>query len=178
MDELVERIISIIIQREKKTLFLSCQASTDINGKSQAFLYNKYIHLRDVDIQFLERFKNKDWNDSLVAWLYQSYNYDCCLSFELAFSDTNLIPNELFNCSVKLFNEQGKQYILFPKKIITFQQIALLTSEQILLLASNQVITDLAKERLLEKKITVKERSLPYYADGKSNWKCGFNSER
>ncbi|MGX7204258.1 PduM family microcompartment protein [Enterococcus pingfangensis] len=178
MDELVERIISIIIQREKKTLFLSCQASTDIDRGISAFLYNKYIHLTEVDILFLERFKNKDQNDSFIKWLYQSYNYDCCLIFELAFSNTDLIPNELFNeCSVKLFNNQGKQYLLFPKKIITFQQVAMLSSKQILLLASNQSITDLAKERLQEMKITVIERSLPY-ADGKSNWKCSFNPKR
>lgn len=178
MDELVERIISIIIQREKQTLILSCQTSTDINRENHAFLYNKHIYLTDVDVLFLERFKNKDQNDAFIKWLYQSYNYDCCLEFELAFSNTDLIPNELFNCSVKLVNTQGKQYCFFSKKIITFQQVAMLTSDYILLLASNQFVTDLAKERLLEKKVTVIERSSPYYADGKSNWKRGFNSEK
>lgn len=160
MDELVERIISIINQREENTLFLSCRTPSHINQGISGFLYNKQIHLTEVDILFLERFIKKDTEDPLVRWLYQSYDYDCRLTFELAFSNTDLIPNELFNdCSVKLLNNQGKQYFLFPNKVITYQQIAMLTQEDILLLAAKQLVTDLAKDRLREKKIIVVERS-------------------
>lgn len=117
MDELVERIISIINQREHNTLFLSCRTPSQINQGIKGFLYNKQIHLSEVDVLFLERFIKKDSDDPLVRWLYQSYNYDCHLTFELAFSNTDLIPNELFNeCSVTLLNNQGKQYFQFPKK--------------------------------------------------------------
>ena len=178
MDELVERIISIINQREHNTLFLSCRTPSQINQGIKGFLYNKQIHLSEVDVLFLERFIKKDSDDPLVRWLYQSYNYDCHLTFELAFSNTDLIPNELFNeCSVTLLNNQGKQYFQFPKKVITYQQVAMLTQEDILLLASNQLITDLARERLQEKKVIVVERSSPY-ADGKSSWKCSFDPNR
>jgi len=160
MDELVVRIISIINQREQNTLFLSCRTPSHTNQEIRSFLYNKHIHLTEVDILFLERFIKKDSEDPLVKWLYHSYDYDCCLTFELAFSNTDLIPNELFNeCSVTLLNNQGKQYFRFPKKIITYQQIAMLTQEDILLLASNQLITDLARDRLREKKVIVIERS-------------------
>ena len=76
-----------------------------------------------------------------------------------------------------LLNNQGKQYFQFPKKVITYQQVAMLTQEDILLLASNQLITDLARERLQEKKVIVVERSSPY-ADGKSSWKCSFDPKR
>lgn len=166
MDELVERIISIINQREQNTLSLSCRTPSHIDQGIRGFLYNKQIHLTEVDILFLERFIRKDSEDSLVKWLYQSYDYDCHLTFELAFSNTDLIPIELFNeCSVKLVNKQGKQYISFPQKIITYQKAAMLTQDHILLVASKQLMTDLAKERLQEKKVAVVERSLPN-ADG------------
>ncbi|MGG5369801.1 PduM family microcompartment protein [Enterococcus sp. AZ196] len=159
MDELVERIISIINQREQNTLFLSCRTPSHINQGISGFLYNKHIHLTEVDILFLERFIKKDDQDPLVKWLYQSYNYDCSLTFELAFSNTDLIPNELFNeCSVKLLNNQGKQYFLFPNKVITYQKIAMLTQNDILLLAANQLVTDLARDRLQEKKVIVVEK--------------------
>ena len=160
MDELVERIISIIHQREQHTLFLSCRTPSDIEQGIRGFLYNKQIHLTEVDILFLERFIKKDDGDPLVKWLYQSYEYDCRLTFELAFSNTDLIPNELFNeCSVRVLNNQGKQYVRFSNKIITYQQVALLTQEDILLLTATQRLTDLARERLSEKKIIVVERS-------------------
>lgn len=94
-----------------------------------------------------------------MKWLYQSYSYDCRLTFELAFSNTDLIPNELFNeCSVRLLNNQGKQYFLLPKRVITYQQVAMLTQQDILLIASNQLITDLARDRLRERKVVVEER--------------------
>ena len=113
-----------------------------------------------------------------MKWLYQSYDYDCRLTFELAFSNTELIPNELFNeCSVTLLNNQGKQYVHFPKKVITYQQAAMLTQEDILLLAAKQLVTDLARERLQEKNVIVVERSSPY-ADGKSNWERSFDPKR
>ena len=69
MDELVERIISIINQREHNTLFLSCRTPSQINQGIKGFLYNKQIHLSEVDVLFLERFIKKDSDDPLVRWL-------------------------------------------------------------------------------------------------------------
>ena len=159
MDELIKRIISIINEREQNTLVLSCRTPSPVSQGIRSFLYNKHIHLTEVDILFLERFIKKDEQDPLVKWLYQSYSYDCRLTFELAFSNTDLIPNELFNeCSVRLLNNQGEQYFLLPKRVITYQQVAMLTQQDILLIASNQLITDLARDRLRERKVVVEER--------------------
>lgn len=159
MEELIEKIISIIKQREESMLILSCRSPFDDDQGISGFLYNKYICLKEVDVLFLERFIKKDSSDPLVKWLYRSYDFDCCLSFELSFSNIDLIPQKVFNeCSVTLINDQGKQYCSFSNKVVTYKQVALLTEKHILVVASDQLVTALAKERLQEKRVVVVER--------------------
>lgn len=160
MEELIEKIISIIKQREESMLILSCRSPFDDKQGISGFLYNKYICLKEVDVLFLEKFIKKDSSDPLVKWLYQSYDFDCQLSFELSFSNVDLIPQKIFNeCSVTLINNHGKQYRSFANKVVTYKQVALLTKDYILVLAPNQLVTALAMERLQEKKVVVERRS-------------------
>lgn len=159
MEELVQQIILRLKQREKNVLVLSCRSPFDSCRGVKDFLDNRSIRVKDADVFFLKAFVEKDADEPLVRWIYQSYEYGCCVLIQLSFSEVELVPEELINnAAVTLFNKQGKQYFTFPNKIITYKQVALLDEKQILLLSPTQYLTALARDRIREKNIDIVER--------------------
>lgn len=163
MEEIIELVIQKLKEREQSTLVLSCQLPFDdsLRGKKDYMCHQK-IYLKEADIFFLNKLIEKRMEDPFIKWIYKSYDYACEVAIELSFLDLALIPNALLKQSImKLYTIDGKRISFFSKRIITYEDVALLNQKDVCVKASSQLITELALEQLQKMQVDIVERGRP-----------------
>lgn len=157
MEDIVKAVIDRLKSREISTFFLS--ADTDQVLNEQTFLRNKYLHIKNCDSFFLERFANKQERDPLVKWLFKSFDYDCRLKLQCSFSNVLLIPEKLFFYDIDIFTADNKPCFSSSSRYITYEQAAVFPIGAVLILAAAQRLTWLAAEQAEKKQIMIYKRS-------------------
>ncbi len=161
MDELVNRILSILIEREKNSLTLSSK-QTFLKERRGAtdFIYHQHLVLENVGALFLNKLANKDTTDPWIEWLFSGFDYGCTFTLQLAFDVPCLLPCSLLydDWPVQLLSKNGKTYHMISKRVITYKDVALFSKKTILLIARNQVVTAFAQETLMQNEVEQIER--------------------
>ena len=161
MDHLIDLIVARLKSRESKQLIISSKEIFDDTQRGMTdYLHYRHLYITDVGALLLKKIAEKDEKNPWVNYIYNAFDYDCEVSCQLSFQHVNLIsPELLVHSPLKLYATSGHRYISFSGDFITYEQVARLSEQMILIVLSGQRMTDLAKERLLEKKIIWIERS-------------------
>ncbi|MDH6365449.1 microcompartment protein PduM [Enterococcus sp. PF1-24] len=158
MDQLVDLIVQKILQRQTAVLQVDCSQFDEKAHSVSDFTNHQQIQLQNVGAIQLAKLAKLDANDAFTSWLLKGLELECEFSLQLAFAAVCLVPKELFTWPITLKTKQGKKLQTFFQKVITYQDVALLTNEDALVLFRQQKMTALAQEELAKKKIQQIER--------------------
>lgn len=153
MDNLVEAIVKILVERQKKKLSISCETFDPQQRTFKDFIYHQTIHVHQVGAIQLAKLSKLEAEDPLTVWLTKGLEYDCQFVLHLGFSAVCLIPVELYEWPVAIKTKEGKQIRVVSNKIITYSDVALLSQQDILVRFRHQKMTDLAEEFVSKHKI-------------------------
>ena len=153
MDNLIEAIVNILIERQKKELAVSCEKFDPQSRTIKDFLYHQTIHIHQVGAIQLAKISRLEAEDPLTVWLTKGLEYDCRFVLHLGFSAVCLIPTELYEWPLEIQTNTGKELFVSSNKIITYSDVALLTQQHILVRFRHQKMTDLAEEFVKQHKI-------------------------
>ncbi|SJZ67290.1 microcompartment protein PduM [Pilibacter termitis] len=158
MEEIIQKIIQLLFQREQSTLVVS--AKDDFFQSKigvRDFLKHQHITITDVGVLFLKEIAEKR-ETSFVSWIFESLEYGCEVTLELAFSQVSFIPRDFLVCSPFILqHKNGLKCYALSKKILTYQDVFWLDCSFVLILEENQQLTALAREYLEKEKITVEK---------------------
>lgn len=153
MDNLVEAIVKILVERQTKKLSISCEAFDPQLRTFKDFIYHQTIHVHQVGAIQLAKLSKLEAEDPLTVWLTKGLEYDCQIVLHLGFSAVCLIPVEMYEWPIVIKTREGKQIRVFSNKIITYSDVALLSQQDILVRFRHQKMTDLAEEFVSKHKI-------------------------
>lgn len=153
MDNLIEAIVKILVERQKNSLVVSCEDFDEKLRTTKDFLYHQTIHLKQVGAIQLAKLSKLDAEDAVTVWMTKGLEYDCEFILHLGFSAVCLIPTALYEWPITIETNEGKRIRVCSNKIITYSDVALLTEQDILVRFRHQKITDLAKEFVEKNKI-------------------------
>lgn len=153
MDELVEKIVRVLLQRQNQSLFISCDKFYVQERTVKDFTHHQKIHLTHVGVIQLAKISRLDDTDPITTWLLKGIEFGCEIVLHLCFSSVYLIPNVLYEWPITLENNQGKRLRVSSQQVITYSDVALLKKSDILVRFSHQQITSLAEEHLMRNKI-------------------------
>lgn len=153
MDNLIEAIVTILVERQKKELIISCEDFDSQSRTIKDFLYHQTIHIHQIGAIQLAKLSRLEAEDPLTVWLTKGLEYECSFVLHLGFSAACLIPTELYEWPVKIKTSKGKEIFVSSNKIITYSDVALLTQQHILVRFRHQKMTDLAEEFVTQHKI-------------------------
>lgn len=69
MDELVEKIVRVLIERQNQSFTISCDRFVVQERTVKDFAHHQKIHLTHVGILQLVKFSKFDDNDPITSWL-------------------------------------------------------------------------------------------------------------
>lgn len=153
MDELVDKIVRVLLQRQNQSLSISCDKFDAQERTVKDFTHHQTIHFTQVGVIQLSKIAKLDDQDPITVWLLKGIEFGCDIVLHLCFSAVSFIPNILYEWPITLENNQGKRLRVSSQQIITYSEVALLKKSDVLILFSHQKITSLAEEYLMKNKI-------------------------
>lgn len=171
MEGLIQEIIQRLKIRENQVLDVNYQPIFDREAQNtRDFLYHKKVYIHRVSSIFVHNIYRGKIEDPWVQWLLTSFDYGCHVTLELAFSQLELLPQELLlNYPLTVCDKKGHQYLAINKHILTYQDVYHLPVNSFLVVTGHQQVTALAQEELQRLKIIQLERR-GSYVNGESSW--------
>ena len=124
-------------------------------------IYVKYqtLYLENCDISTLFEISQRDKSSHICQFLFEGIEYDCKICLEISFVDILQITFEIFEIpSLLLYTHNNNSIIYWQKKILTYSDTVSIDEHSVIFISKRPIITALAKENLLKKKVDIIER--------------------
>ncbi|GAB2323549.1 hypothetical protein IRB23M11_11690 [Alkalibacterium sp. m-11] len=155
MNDIVSQVINLLKERENSVLTYDFR--NENHYSTADFLKNQVIHIDGVNVMILHKLLNLE-EEHFICWVLEGLQFGIDFHFHLSSSMYQLIPLEILNWPIELYNEKNQRINMCPQKAITYQHMMNFTDRSILIRTKTQMITALADEVREKKQIKVIER--------------------